>query len=77
MKDSYHVVFNKGGITKLQKTLPKSLGPGEFALQVNLEVPDEVFATPTVPVTTITSWDEPTQVTRRLPTIAETTAVKV
>jgi len=75
MKDSYHVVFNKGGITKLQKTLPKSLGPGEFALQVNLEVPDEVFATPTVPVTTITV--DPTQVTRRLPTIAETTAVKV
>lgn len=30
MKDSYHVVFNKGGITKLQKTLPKSLGPGEY-----------------------------------------------
>lgn len=51
MKDSYFLVCTVRGISKLVRTAPKELLPGEVAFPIEVEVDDAVFApvkTPTI-----------------------------
>lgn len=62
MTDTYYVIFNRHGIDRMLKTDKFTLKAGEHAVQMILEVPDEVFVKPRIPVTRITI--DPSQVTR-------------
>lgn len=64
MKDSYFVIFNKRGIDRFTKTENFKLNAGEHAMQVELEVPDEVFRKPPIPKTRILV--DPSQVVRNI-----------
>lgn len=53
MKDHYYIKFNPDGIQQFYKTDNFRLGPGEHAVRMEIEVPDEIFIKPPIPVTRI------------------------
>lgn len=54
MKDGYYVIFNRNGIDRFNKTDRFDLKAGEYAVRMEIEVPDEVFVKPAIPVTRVT-----------------------
>lgn len=53
MKDTYYVVFNRNGIDRFLRTDRFELKSGEYAVQCDFEVPDELFAPVSIPKTRI------------------------
>ena len=49
MKTSFYVIFNESGFIQANKTDGFKQRPGEYACEVELEVPDEAFIKPPVP----------------------------
>lgn len=64
MKDSYYVIFNRKGVDRFCKSDSFILKSGEYAVQMNLEVPDEVFAKPKIPTVKFTL--DPEQIQRTI-----------
>lgn len=62
MKDHYYIKFSRHGIEEFYKTDKFRLGPGEHAVRMEIEVPDEIFIKPPIPVTRITL--NPSQIIR-------------
>ena len=64
MKDGYYVIFNRKGIDRFCKSETFQLKPGEHAVKIMLEVADEVFVKPPIPVTRVIV--DPSQVVRNI-----------
>lgn len=71
MKDNYFVIFKRTGIDRLCRSEKFTLKAGEHAVEMVLEVPDEVFIKPDIPVCRIQI--DPSQVTRNISAVAEGT----
>lgn len=53
MTDSYFVIFNSQGVQRFAKSEKFELKSGEHAVKMTIEVPDEAFAKPQIPVTRV------------------------
>lgn len=63
METRFFAIFDKGGFQRALKGEGFQLKPGEFATEINLIVPDEVFTPQPVPMVNITV---PTDALRRV-----------
>jgi hypothetical protein len=53
MKDSYYVVFNEERIDRFLRSDKFTLNSGEYAVRMEFEVPQEVFAPVHIPTTKV------------------------
>lgn len=54
MKAPYFVIFDRHGINRFAKTDKFELKSGEYVVQMILEIPDDLFVKPTIPVVSLT-----------------------
>lgn len=62
MKTSFYVIFDKNGFVKATKTDNFTLDRGQYASEIQLDVPDEAFQPVNVPRVQVTL---PTEALRR------------